>query len=139
MNNVQIMGRICNDLALKQTPNGISVTSFNVAVDRYAGKDAEKKTDFIPCVAWRQTAEHICRYWTKGDEILIQGNLQTRTYDDKNGTKHYVTEVIIDRAEFTHGKKGQNASQQGGTAADTSSAPPESSTELTPTDEDYPF
>ena len=139
MNNVQLMGRICNDLALNQTPNGVSVVSFNLAVDRYAGKDSEKKTGFIPCVAWRQTAEHICRYFSKGDELLLQGNLQSRNYNDKNGTTHYVTEVVIDKVYFTHGKKGQNVSQQTTATAETVTAPPATGVEIEHTDDEYPF
>lgn len=102
LNNVTIMGRITQDLELRQTPNGVSTLSFNVAVDRnYAGKDGQRQTDFITCVAWRQQAEFISKYFAKGRMIAIVGNLRSRTYDDKNGTKHYVTEVYVDSASFT--------------------------------------
>ena len=77
------------------------------------GKDAEKKTDFINCVAWRQAAEHICRYFHKGDEILVSGSIQTRTYQDKDGKTVYVTEVLVERSYFTHGNKKTDQSGQG--------------------------
>lgn len=93
-----ILGRITNDLELKQTPNGVSVLAFTVAVDR---NSKDKQTDFISCVAWRQTAEFIAKYFGKGRMIAVEGQLRTRTYEDKNGTKHYVTEVYVDNASFT--------------------------------------
>ena len=105
LNNVIIMGRITQDLELRQTPNGVSTLSFNVAVDRnYSGKDGQRQTDFITCVAWRQQAEFISKYFAKGRMIAIVGNLRSRTYDDKNGTKHYVTEVYVEslRQQLLH-------------------------------------
>lgn len=104
------MGRITQDLEVRQTPSGVSVVTFSVAVDRsYSGQNGERQTDFITCVAWRQTAEFIGRYFGKGRMIAVEGQLRTRTYDDKNGTKHYVTEVYVDNASFTGEPK-----QQGG-------------------------
>lgn len=100
-----ILGRITNDLELKQTPNGVSVLAFTVAVDR---NSKDKQTDFISCVAWKQTAEFISRYFGKGRMIAVEGQLRTRTYDDKNGVKHYVTEVYVDNASFTGEKKAEN-------------------------------
>lgn len=113
LNRVILMGRITHDLELKQTPSGISVLSFPVAVDRdYSKNGAEKQTDFINCVAWKQTAEFIGRYFGKGRMIALEGQLRTRTYDDKNGTKHYVTEVYVDKASFTgEPKQGGNSNQ----------------------------
>lgn len=102
LNRVILMGRITQDLDLRQTPNGTPVLTFNVAVDRgYAKQGEDKQTDFITCVAWQKTAEFISRYFGKGRMIAIEGNLRTRTYDDKNGSKHYVTEVYVDNASFT--------------------------------------
>lgn len=98
INTVVLMGRITQDLELKQTPNGISVLAFTMAVDR---NSKDKQTDFINCVAWRQTAEFIAKYFGKGRMIAVEGQLRTRTYDDKNGVKHYVTEVYVDNASFT--------------------------------------
>ena len=112
LNRVILMGRITQDLDLRQTPNGTPVLTFNVAVDRgYAKQGEDRQTDFITCVAWQKTAEFISRYFGKGRMIAIEGNLRTRTYDDKNGSKHYVTEVYVDNASFTgEPKQGGSAS-----------------------------
>lgn len=116
LNKVVLMGRITNDLELKQTPNGVSVLTFNIAVERsYARQGEERQTDFISCVAWRNTAEFICRYFGKGRMIAVIGNLRTRTFDDKNGVRHYVTEVYADEVSFTGEPKqngGQNVREQ---------------------------
>ena len=102
INKVIIMGRITHDLEIRQSQGGIAVLSFTVAVDRgYVKRGEERQTDFINCVAWRQQAEFIGKYFSKGRMIAIEGNLRTRTYDDKNGTKHYVTEVFVDKVSFT--------------------------------------
>ena len=102
LNRVILMGRITQELELKQTPSGVSVLSFSVAVERrYSKQDEEKQTDFINCVAWRQQAEFISKYFGKGRMIALEGNLRTRNYDDKNGVKHYVTEVFVDSVSFT--------------------------------------
>lgn len=117
LNRVILMGRITQDLELRQTPNGISVLTFNIAVDRgYSKQGEDRQTDFITCVAWRQSAEFISRYFGKGRMIAIEGSLRTRTYDDKNGTKHYVTEVYVDNASFTGEPKqgGSTGSYSGG-------------------------
>lgn len=108
LNKVILMGRITQDLEVRQTPSGVSVLSFTVAVQRsYARQGEERQTDFINCVAWRQQAEFIGRYFRKGRMIALEGNLRTRTFDDKNGTKHYVTEVFVDNVSFT-GEKSDN-------------------------------
>ena len=102
INKVIIMGRITHDLEIRQSQGGTAVLSFTVAVDRgYVKQGEERQTDFINCVAWRQQAEFIGKYFSKGRMIAIEGNLRTRTYDDKNGTKHYVTEVFVDNVSFT--------------------------------------
>ena len=110
LNRVILMGRITQDLELKQTTGGTSVLSFSVAVDRnFVKQGEERQTDFINCVAWRQQAEFISKYFGKGRMIALEGNLRTRTYDDRNGTKHYVTEVFVDSVSFT----GEKAQQSG--------------------------
>ena len=110
LNRVILMGRITQDLELKSTPSGVSVLSFSVAVERsFVKQGEERQADFISCVAWRQQAEFISKYFGKGRMIAIEGSLRTRTYDDKNGTKHYVTEVYVDSASFTgEPKQGSN-------------------------------
>ena len=113
LNKAILMGRITHDLEIKTTPSGSSVLSFTIAVDRFS-KSEEKQTDFINCVAWNKTAEFIGRYFGKGRMIAVTGNLRTRSYDDKNGTKHYVTEVFVETADFTgEPKTAQNANSGG--------------------------
>ena len=117
LNKAIILGRITRDLEVRQTPSGTAVLQFTVAVDRNYSKDGgEKQTDFINCVAWRQTAEFIGRFWNKGRMIAVDGRLQTRTYEDKNGTKHYITELIVENANFTGEPKqgGGNFNAQNG-------------------------
>ncbi len=112
LNRVILMGRITQDLDLKNTPSGVSVLTFNIAVERsFAKQGEERQADFITCVAWRQTADFISKYFAKGRMIAIEGNLRTRNYEDKNGSKHYVTEVYVDNASFTG-----EAKQQSGTS-----------------------
>ena len=97
MNRVCLMGRLTSDPELRQSVNGISSCSFSVAVDRgYKDQNGGRQVDFISCTAWRQTAEFICRYFSKGKMIGIEGVIRTRNYDDKRypDVKHYVTEVL---------------------------------------------
>lgn len=109
-NKVILIGNLCADPELKTTQNGLSVTSFSLAVGRRkAAKDAEPQTDFINVVAWRNTAEFICKYFGKGKTILVVGSLQTRTWEDQNGQKRYATEVVADEAQFVE-KKSEAAS-----------------------------
>lgn len=112
LNKAIIMGRITHDLEVRQTQSGTAVLQFTVAVDRNYSKDGgEKQTDFINCVAWRQTAEFISRWFSRGCMIAVDGRLQTRTYEDKNGTKHYITELIVENANFT-GEKSDGGNYQ---------------------------
>lgn len=113
-NKAILVGRLTADPELKQTPNGVSVTSFSIAVGRaFAPKGGERQTDFIDIVAWRQTAEFICRYFSKGKAILIEGAIQTRTYVDKNGQNRRAWEIVADSAHFVEGK---TASPDGGSS-----------------------
>ena len=118
LNRVILMGRLTSDPELKTTQSGISVTSFTVAVDRsYVKQGEERKADFLNCVAWRQTAEFVCRYFGKGAMIAVEGQLQTRTYQAKDGTNRFVTEVFVDNVSFTgerrdSGNGGQQKSHQ---------------------------
>ena len=121
INQAIIMGRITAPLEIKQTQSGTPVLQFTVAVDRdYVRQGEERQTDFISCVAWKQTAEFIGRYFGKGRMIALTGRLQSRTYDDRNGTKHYVTELVVNQASFTGEPKqdgggyNQNNQQQNG-------------------------
>lgn len=104
LNKVILAGRLTADPELKTTPNGISVCSFSVAVDRRYSKD-NKQTDFINVVAWRSTAEFITKYFSKGNSICVCGSIQTRNYTDKNGNKRTAVEVVAEEATFCEGKK----------------------------------
>lgn len=107
MNKVILMGRLTTDPELKTTPNGISVTSFSLAVDRnYVKQGSERKTDFINVVAWRQRAEFICKYFVKGQLIALDGSIETRAYVDKNGNNRTAFEVVVENAYFTGDKRG---------------------------------
>jgi len=111
MNVVCLMGRLTADPEIRQTPNGISVCSFSIAVDRYV-KDGDKKTDFINCVAWRSNAENIARFFGKGQMIAINGSIQTRQYQDKDtGKNRTAFEVLVDHFHFTGGKSSGESQQ----------------------------
>lgn len=101
---VVLQGRLTTDPELKTTQNGISVTSFSIARDRNYQNTSERQADFIPIVAWRQTAEFICRNFTKGKMIIIEGELQSRKYTDKNGNNRTVLEVIANNVQFAGDK-----------------------------------
>lgn len=123
MNQIALTGRLTNDVELKATASGISVCSFTIAVARPHVKDT---TDFINCVAWRQTAEFITRYFHKGKMIAVNGVLTSRKYEDKDGNKRTAFEVVIDNAEFCGDTKGESAQKPAGTpqnAAEPTNAP----------------
>lgn len=117
-NKAIIMGRLTADPELRQTPSNISVTSFTVACDRSFSKGAERQTDFIDCVAWRNTAEFVCRYFQKGKPILVEGRIQVTSYTDKNGEKRRRYEVVADNVNFVVGSKNDS-----GDSGNTFSAP----------------
>lgn len=106
LNSVIIMGRLTETPTLKTTNSGVAVASFTVAVDRRFQKQGEEKqTDFFTVVAWRQTAEFVCKYFTKGGMIAVQGELQARKYKDKDGNKRTATEIVAANVGFCGGKK----------------------------------
>ncbi len=106
INKVILVGRICTDLELRQTANGVSICSFMVACNRpFTPKDGgEKQADFIPVTAWRSNAEFISKYFSKGNAIGLEGSLQSRSYTDKEGNKRTAYEVLVDRATFVESK-----------------------------------
>ena len=111
MNIVALTGRITHTPELKQTPSGTAVLSFSIAVDRrFSGK--EKQTDFIDCVAWRTTAEFIARYFSKGDMIAVEGEIQTRNYEDKHGNKRKAVEVVVSNVSFCGGGRTTDATSE---------------------------
>lgn len=102
MNVAALTGRLTADPELKHTPNGIAVTSFCVAVNR---RTKDRQADFIDVVAWRCTAEFVCKYFRKGQMIAVKGSIQTRNYTDRDGNKRSATEVLAENAEFCESKK----------------------------------
>lgn len=104
MNKVELTGRITKDLEPKVTQSGLTVCSFNLAVDRRRDANGNKQADFISCTAWRKTAEVLSQYCHKGSKIGITGTLQTRSYDDQNGNKRTVMEVLVEELEFLDSK-----------------------------------
>ena len=107
LNHITIMGRLTRDPELRRTGSGIAVASFSVAVDRdFGGRDGgEKETDFIDCVAWRQTGEFVSKYFTKGRMIVVSGRLQIRSWTDKDGNKRRTAEVVADNCYFGDSKR----------------------------------
>ena len=104
MNSINLVGRVAQDLELKKTQNDISVCAFTLAVSRPKVKDV---TDFINCVAWRQSAEYLCKYGVKGSMVAISGTLQTRKYEDKNGNKRTAFEVVADSLNLVLAAKSE--------------------------------
>lgn len=104
-NRVILVGNLVADPELKATTNGVNVTRFRIAVGRRFVKDGQTKSDFFDIVAWRNTAEFVCRYFSKGKPILVSGALQNRTWTDNNGDKHWATEIVADEVTFVEGKK----------------------------------
>ena len=112
MNKVILVGRLTKDPEVKNTASQVPFCNFTVAVDRrFKDANGQRQADFISCVAWRQTASFIGSYFRKGSKIGLSGSIQTRTYDDNNGQKRYVTEVVVDEAEFVE-SAGTNGAQQ---------------------------
>ena len=146
-NKTMLGGRLTADPELKQTPSGVAVVSFGLAVNRrYQSKSADgaqaQQADFISVVAWRQTAEFISRYFRKGSALCVTGSIQTRTWQDANGQKRYATDVVADEAMFVDSKTDGVAGGQ----YETYNAPSYSSSpasapkfEELKTDDDLPF
>ena len=134
MNTINLIGNICNDLELKQTEKGKSVMTFNLAVKRPHTKDT---TDFIPLVVWEQPAEYLSRYAHKGSKIGVSGKLTSRQYEDKNGNKRTVFEVVCDSVEICESKS------ESGQATPTADPPtpkfPTPKFDESSTDDDIPF
>ena len=122
LNHITIMGRLTRDPELRRTGSGVAVASFRVAVDRdYAAKDGgERKTDFIDCVAWRQTGEFISKYFTKGRMIVVGGRLEMRDWTDKEGNKRTSAEINVANAYFGDSKRD---GETGGNTYNASAAP----------------
>ena len=152
LNHITIMGRLTRDPELRRTGSGVAVTSFTVAVDRDFGKNenGEKETDFIDCVAWRQTGEFVSKYFTKGRMAVVSGRLQIRSWTDKDGNKRRTAEVIADNVYFGDSKRdGDNGGASygvasaggnfGGYSAPVPAAPASDFTMLDENDSQLPF
>ena len=103
-NKVILGGRITADVELKQTPSGVSVAQFSIAVNRKYSKDGQQQSDFFNVTAWRGTAEFISKYFSKGSSICIVGSIENRSWTDQNGQKRYATDIVADEALFVDSK-----------------------------------
>ena len=126
LNHITIMGRLVRDPELRRTGSGVAVASFSLAVDRdFGGRDGgEKETDFIDCVAWRQTGEFVSKYFTKGRMAVVSGRLQISSWTDKDGNKRRTAEVVADKVYFGDSKRdGDSGNAYGGNTYGGYSAP----------------
>lgn len=127
INKVILMGRLTADPELKHTQSDVATCQITVAVDRnYTSQNGDKQTDFLSVIAWRQTAEFICKYFSKGKLIIVEGNLRTRIYEDKrySDVKHYVTEVYADNVQFGETKAASQATASTAQTTQTTAPPP---------------
>jgi single-strand DNA-binding protein len=147
-NKVILIGNLTADPELRQTPSGISVCRFNIAINRRGAKptgdQSQQTADFITIVAWRQTAEFVVRFFKKGKPILVCGQIQSRSWTDQQNQKHYATEVVADEVSFVE-NKGEGATTSAPFAPESYSAPSYSNTgaangfEEAPNDDGLPF
>ena len=113
LNKIILMGRLAREPELKRTTSGTAVTSFSLAVDRdFKSQSGEKETDWIDCVAWRGTAETVCKYFTKGRMMIVVGRLQIRDWTDKDGGKRRSAEVIAENVYFADSKRSESNENQ---------------------------
>lgn len=145
MNSVNLIGRLARDPESRTTATGMVVTTFTIAVDRRVKPGEEKKADFIRIIAFGKTAETLAKYLAKGRQIGITGHIQTGSYDDKNGVKHYTTDVICDSFTFI-GSSGNSGNGNGNANAVNANAAPAPNNEqdnidmaFTVDDSDIPF
>lgn len=138
MNKVILIGRLTKDPEVKATSNQTPLCNFTVAVDRkYKDANGNKQADFINCLAWRQQATFIGQYFHKGSKICITGNIQTRSYEDQNNQKVYVTEVVVDEVEFVESASNKPAEQTTPAAAPVAPAIPVQPVPTIPVPEDF--
>lgn len=150
LNVAVLMGRLVADPELRHTPNDVSVTSFTIAVDRsYVKSGADRQADFVDIVAWRSTADFVCKYFHKGQLVAVQGSIQTRTYTDKDGNKRKAFEVVADNVHFAESKRDSAGTQGSNYHSKTDTAPEQPAPayasgdtgdfEEIPSDDDLPF
>lgn len=132
MNNVSLVGRLTKDPESRFTTNNTAVCGFTLAVNRRVKQDGQPDADFLPVVAWQKTAEFCGKYFQKGQQVWVTGRLQTRTWDDKEGKKHYVTEIVAHEVGFADSKKGDGtgSGQAGQQDAEHGQAPAENQASL---------
>ena len=124
MNKVILIGRLTKDPELRTIASGNATTSFTIAVNRnFTNQNGEREADFINCVAWRKQAENCKNYLNQGSQVAVEGRLQTRTYDDPNGQRRYITEVVADNVEFLGSKNSSNNSNSMSTPASNNAGP----------------
>ena len=149
LNRAILMGRLTKDPELRYTPSNVAVTTFTLAVDRnFARQGEQRQTDFINIVAWRQTAEFVSKYFTKGQLVAVSGSIQTRTWDDNEGKRHYVTEVVADDVYFAESKRDSSGQPVAAPYQPPVAAPaapsyqvpqPTADFQMSPDDDDLPF
>lgn len=140
LNHITIMGRLTRDPELRRTSSGTAVTSFTVAVDRdFGSQDGQKETDFIDCVAWRQTGEFVSKYFTKGRMAVVSGRLQIRSWNDKDGNKRRTAEVVADNVYFGDSKSDSNDNRTPTSYSSPASAPVSDYAQITDEDAQLPF
>lgn len=133
MNDVKLLGRLAGDPEMRYTTGGTPVTSFDLAVNRPTGKDSQKIADFFPIVAWRERAEFAAKYLTKGRQIVVDGTLRTRKWQDKDGNNRKSIEVIANNIYFADSGKGE------GSHASSTPSVPDGFEEVQDSDDDLPF
>lgn len=110
MNKILLIGRLTKDPELRYTQSGTAVASFTLAVNRsFTNQNGEREADFINCIAWQKAAEFVSQYFKKGQQMALEGRLQVRSYDDNNGQRRWVTEVVTEKVEFVGSKNGGNS------------------------------
>lgn len=120
MNRVILMGRLVADPECATTQSGISRAGFRLAVDRRRTRDGERQADFLQCIAWRGTADFVRQYLRKGEKVVLEGMIQTRTYDAQDGSRRYAVEIVVDHIDFCGGGRDEErqapapAQEQGG-------------------------
>ena len=125
MNKIILVGRLTRDPELRSTSAGFATANFTVAVSRnYKNKEGNYDADFLPCVAFRNTADFVSRYFKKGSLICVEGRVQTRNYDAADGTKRYVTEVVVENVEFVGGKNENSSTLNNNNYVDSPSEAP---------------
>ena len=140
LNHITIMGRLTRDPEMRRTGSGVAVTSFTVAVDRdFAPNGGEKETDFIDCVAWRQTGEFVDKYFGKGRMIVVSGRLQIRSWTDKDGNKRRTAEIVADNVYFGDSKQDGSNQNNGYTGSVKADSAPGAFAPIEEEDEALPF